>query len=83
MMPCYLCTSAAVQFGVGKVVTGEAESTPVAREFMESHGIEVENLDLSERKDLLAEFILRYLGLWDQFLAECNPKIFLRPLEQR
>ncbi|MGC9514037.1 nucleoside deaminase [Methanocrinis sp.] len=76
MMPCYLCAGAAVQFGIKRVVAGEAESAPEARKFMESHGIEVENLDLAECKELLAEFILSYPGLWDQFLAECNPEIF-------
>jgi cytosine deaminase len=76
MMPCYLCAGAAVQFGIKRVVAGEAESAPEAREFMESHGIEVVNLNLEEPKELLAEFIRRYPGLWDEFLAECSPDIF-------
>ena len=76
MMPCYLCAGAAVQFGIKRVVAGEAESAPEAREFMEAHGIEVVNLDLAEPKELLAEFIRMRPGLWDQFLAECNPEIF-------
>ncbi len=76
MMPCYLCAGAAVQFGIKRVVAGEAESAPEAREFMESHGIEVVNLDLAEPKELLEEFIRRRPGLWDEFLAECNPDIF-------
>ena len=76
MMPCYLCAGAAVQFGINRVVAGEAESAPEAREFMESHGIEVVDLDLAECKELLAEFIRRHPGLWDEFLAECNPEIF-------
>jgi len=76
MMPCYLCAGAAVQFGIKRVVAGEAESAPEARVFMESHGIEVIDLDLAECRDLLAEFIRRRPGLWDEFLAECNPEIF-------
>jgi creatinine deaminase len=76
MMPCYLCAGAAVQFGIKRGVAGEAESAPEAREFMESHGIEVENLDLAECKNLLVEFIRRRPGLWNEFLAECNPEIF-------
>ena len=76
MMPCYLCAGAAVQFGIKRVVAGEAESAPEARKFMESHGIEVVDLNLAEPKELLAEFIRRRPGLWDQFLAECNPDIF-------
>lgn len=76
MMPCYLCAGAAVQFGIKRVVAGEAESAPEAREFMESHRIEVENLDLAECKNLLAEFVRRRPELWNEFLAECNPEIF-------
>jgi cytosine deaminase len=76
MMPCYLCAGATVQFGIKRVVAGEAESAPQARGFMEAHGIEVVDLDLQEPKELLAEFISRYPGLWDEFLAECSPDIF-------
>jgi len=76
MMPCYLCAGAAVQFGIRRVVAGEAESAPEARTFMESFGIEVVDLNQSEAKELLAEFIRRRPGLWEEFLAECNPDIF-------
>ena len=76
MMPCYLCAGATVQFGIKRVVAGEAESAPQARGFMEAHGIEVVDLDLQEPKELLAEFISRYPGPWDEFLAECSPDIF-------
>lgn len=47
-MPCYLCAGAIVQFGIKKVVVGEANSAPEARDFMESHGTEVVNLDMKE-----------------------------------
>ena len=76
MMPCYLCAGAAVQFGIKRVVAGEAESAPEGRGFLESCGIEVVDLNLDEPKELLAEFIRRYPGLWDEFLAECSPDIF-------
>ena len=46
LMPCYLCAGAVVQFGIKKVVVGEARSAPAALEFMQSHGIEVVDLDL-------------------------------------
>ncbi len=47
LMPCYLCVGAVVQFGIKKVVVGEAESAPGAREFMQSHGIEVDESGLA------------------------------------
>ena len=76
MMPCYLCAGAAVQFGIRRVVAGEAESAPEARAFMEAHGIEVVDLNMEEPKELLAEFIRRRPGLWDRFLAEVSPDLF-------
>lgn len=51
-MPCYLCAGASVQFGIKKVIAGENESFSGAQEFMQSHGIEVINLDLKDAKIL-------------------------------
>jgi creatinine deaminase len=33
LMPCYLCAGAIVQFGIKKVVVGEANSAPEASDF--------------------------------------------------
>jgi len=33
LMPCYLCAGAMVQFGIKKVVVGEAKSAPAAMHF--------------------------------------------------
>ena len=59
LMPCYLCAGASVQFGIKKVIAGEDETFSGAREFMESHGIEVINLNLDECKNLMKDFIER------------------------
>ncbi len=53
LMPCYLCAGAIVQFGIKKVVVGESNSAPEASDFMESHGIEVVNLDMKECRELM------------------------------
>jgi cytosine/creatinine deaminase len=50
LMPCYLCAGAVVQFGIKKVVAGESITFAGAREFMESHGVEVIDLNLDECK---------------------------------
>ena len=67
LMPCYLCAGAVVQFGIKKVVAGESETFPGAREFMESHGVEVIDLDLEECKQLMREFIAENPELWNEF----------------
>lgn len=66
LMPCYMCAGAVVQFGIKRVIAGEAESFTGAREFMESHGVKVENLDLTVCKELMKDFIRRNPALWNE-----------------
>ncbi|MBM5805744.1 MAG: nucleoside deaminase [Candidatus Verstraetearchaeota archaeon] len=66
LMPCYLCAGAVVQFGIKKVTVGETKNFSGAREFMESHGVEVVNLDLDECKSMMRAFIRTKPELWDE-----------------
>ena len=66
LMPCYLCSGAAVQFGVARVIVGESRNFPGAPEFMRSHGIEVIDLDLPECVQLMADFIRDEPTLWNE-----------------
>ncbi|WP_250121722.1 nucleoside deaminase [Chroococcidiopsis sp. CCMEE 29] len=70
LMPCYLCAGAVVQFGIKKVIAGESETFSGAKEFMESHGVEVINLDLDECKQLMREFIQKNPQLWDEDIGK-------------
>jgi len=70
LMPCYLCAGAVVQFGIKKVLVGESETFPGAREFMESHGVEVVDLNLDECKQLMKKFIQNYPDLWKEDIGE-------------
>jgi len=70
LMPCYLCAGASVQFGIKKVIAGECETFTGAREFMESHGIDVINLDLDVCKELMREFISGNPKLWFEDIGE-------------
>ena len=70
LMPCYFCAGAAVQFGIPKVVVGEADTFAGAREFMESHGIEIVNLDLDECKLMMTDFVKRNPELWNEDIGE-------------
>lgn len=66
LMPCYLCAGAVVQFNIKKVVAGEAETFTGAEEFMKAKGVEVINLNLSECKEMMAEFINNNPHLWNE-----------------
>ncbi len=70
LMPCYLCAGAVVQFGIKKVYAGENETFSGAKEFMESHGVEVINLDLQECKDMMNKFITENSELWNEDIGE-------------
>ena len=66
LMPCYLCAGAVVQFGIKKVIVGESQTFAGAKEFMESHKVEVIDLDLDECKQLMSDFIYKHPQLWNE-----------------
>ena len=70
LMPCYLCAGAVVQFGIKKVIVGESETFSGAREFMESHGVEVIDLNLDECKHLMSDFIQNNSQLWNEDIGK-------------
>ena len=70
LMPCYLCAGAVVQFGIKKVIAGESKTFAGAREFMESHGVEVIDLNLDECKQLMSNFIQNNSTLWNEDIGK-------------
>ncbi len=70
LMPCYLCAGAVVQFGIKKVIAGESATFPGAKEFMESHGVEVIDLNLDECKRLMSDFIQGNPQLWNEDIGK-------------
>ena len=66
LMPCYLCAGAVVQFGIKKVIVGESQTFAGAKEFMESHAVEVIDLDLDQCKQLMSDFIYKHPQLWNE-----------------
>ena len=70
LMPCYLCAGAVVQFGIKKVYAGESETFSGAKEFMESHGVEVIDLDNAECKKMMTDFIAANPTLWNEDIGE-------------
>lgn len=70
LMPCYLCAGAVVQFGIKKVIAGESVTFDGAREFMESHGVEVIDLNDDECINMMKEFIEKNPELWNEDIGE-------------
>lgn len=70
LMPCYMCAGTIVQFKIPKVVVGEARTFGESKAFLESHGVEVEILDLQECVDMMQEFIQAEPTLWNEDIME-------------
>ncbi len=70
LMPCYMCAGTIVQFKIPKVVVGEARTFGESKAFLESHGVEVEILDLQECVDMMQEFITAEPTLWNEDIME-------------
>ncbi|HRH57751.1 MAG TPA: nucleoside deaminase [Chitinophagales bacterium] len=70
LMPCYLCAGAVVQFGIKKVIVGESKTFPGAKEFMESHGVEVIDLNNEECISIMEDFIEKNPALWNEDIGE-------------
>src|SRR3982751_6910032 len=73
LMPCFLCSGAAVQFGVPRVVVGESANFPggqgrggTSPQFMRSHGIDVVDLEDAECIEMMRRFIREHPGLWNE-----------------
>jgi len=73
LMPCFLCTGAAVQFGVPKVIVGESVTFPGGEAkwgnspaFMQACGIEVVNLYDPQCIEMMQKFIRENPVLWNE-----------------
>ena len=73
LMPCYLCTGAAVQFGVPKVIVGESVNFPGGEArwgkspaFMRANGIELIDLRDPECIEMMRDFIEKNPKLWNE-----------------
>ena len=77
LMPCFLCSGAAVQFGVKKVVVGESVNFPGGQgpggsspDFLRSHGVELIDLHDEECIQMMAGFILAHPQLWNEDIGK-------------
>lgn len=70
LMPCYMCAGTIVQFKIKKVIVGESQTFSGARAFMESHGVEVIDLNLDECRQLMNQFILEKPEIWFEDIGE-------------
>jgi len=70
LMPCYMCAGTIVQFKIPKVVVGESVNFTGARDFMESHGVEVLDLQDSDCIEMMKSFIRKNPKLWFEDIGD-------------
>jgi cytosine deaminase len=70
LMPCFMCAGTIVQFKSPKVIVGESQTFNGAREFMESHGVEVVDLNLPDCIKMMEDFIREKPELWNEDIME-------------
>src|SRR5665213_289618 len=70
LMPCYLCSGAAVQFGIPRVVVGDTANCGGAPDLLRARGVEVIDLHDADCIKMMAEFIRVYPGLWHEDIGK-------------
>ena len=70
LMPCYMCAGTIVQFNIPQVIVGESRTFAGAREFMESNGVKVIDLDLQQCVRMMEKFINEKPELWNEDIGE-------------
>lgn len=70
LMPCYMCAGTIVQFKIPKVIVGESRTFSGAREFMESHGVEVIDVNDPVCTQMMEQFIKDKPELWNEDIGE-------------
>ena len=65
-----MCAGTIVQFKIKKVIVGESKTFAGAKEFMESHGVEVIDLNMPECIEMMENFIEKNPELWNEDIGE-------------
>lgn len=70
LSPCMMCSGTILQFGIPRVVIGEAVNFPGNPDLLRRHGVEVVTADDPDCIALMARFIRERPALWAEDIAE-------------
>jgi cytosine/creatinine deaminase len=70
LSPCDMCTGAILLYGIPRVVIGENRTFLGGEDLLRARGVEVVNLDSSECKALMDEFIAAHAEIWNEDIGE-------------
>ncbi|KAB1986962.1 nucleoside deaminase [Streptomyces triticiradicis] len=70
LSPCWYCSGLVRQFGISRVVVGEAATFHGGHDWLAGHGVEVMLLDDPECTALMRGFIEKNPALWNEDIGE-------------
>ncbi|MFD3945911.1 nucleoside deaminase [Streptomyces sp. NPDC058579] len=66
LSPCWYCSGLVRQFGISRVVVGEAETFHGGHDWLAEHGVEILLLDDPACVALMREFVAQHPALWNE-----------------
>ncbi|MEU6624340.1 nucleoside deaminase [Streptomyces litmocidini] len=70
LSPCWYCSGLVRQFGISRVVVGEAETFHGGHDWLAEHGVEVVVLGDRECAELMRGFIAQHPALWNEDIGD-------------
>jgi cytosine deaminase len=70
LSPCWYCSGLIRQFGISRVIVGEARTFSGQHDWLARHGVEVLLLDDPECAALMMDFINDHPDLWFEDIGE-------------
>ncbi|GAA3370644.1 nucleoside deaminase [Streptomyces sannanensis] len=70
LSPCWYCSGLVRQFGIPRVVIGEADTFYGGHDWLAEHGVEIVVLDDAECKALMRDFIRANPELWSEDIGD-------------
>ncbi|MFI9818020.1 nucleoside deaminase [Saccharothrix variisporea] len=70
LSPCWYCSGLVRQFGIGRVVVGEARTFHGGHDWLAEHGVEITLLDDPECVALMTDFIAERPELWFEDIGQ-------------
>src|SRR3954469_11415079 len=70
LSPCWYCSGLVRQFGIGRVIIGEAATFHGGHDWLAEHGVEIVLVDDPECVRLMRDFIEKNPALWNEDIGE-------------
>lgn len=70
LSPCWYCSGLVRQFGISRVVIGEARTFFGGHDWLAEHGVDIHVLDDQRCVDLMDDFIAAHPAIWNEDIGD-------------